>query len=121
MATGISSVFAIVSSDDIAAGQTLTITNPGRTFKVMSIRIKGAGNAVATVKKGDNGAGGTTFATGAVSHSALEGWVELKVTGSQSTLTATNEIRVAATGGTITAVAIECIGSPQQTLTSSVA
>lgn len=123
MPTGISSVFAIVSSDDIAAGQTLTITNPGRTLKVMSLRIKGAGNASVTVQKGDSGAGGTTFATGAVGDSVLEGWTECDVNGLQSELTATNEIRVTsnAGGGTITAIAIECIGNPQQSLTSSVA
>jgi len=121
MATGISSVFAIISSDNIAAGQTLTITNPGRTFKVMAVRIKGAGNAAVTVQKGDGAAGGTTFATGAVSNSVLEGWVNASVTGSQSTLTATNEIRVTASGGTITGIVIECLGSPQQALTFAIA
>jgi hypothetical protein len=120
MAVGISSVFAISSSDDITAGQTMTITNPGRTMKVVSVRVKGAGNATVKVQKGDSGAAGVTFAEGAVADNALSGWTELDVTEAQNTLTSANQIRVLVTGGTINAILLECVGSPQQTLTSAI-
>ncbi len=121
MPTNISSQFTIVSSDTVTAGQTLTITNPGRTFQVLAVRVKGAGNAAYTVSKGDNGAGGVQFASGAVADSALEGWVDGAVTLGSSSLTSTNELRVAVTGGSLTGVCFDCIGSPSQVLTSAIA
>ena len=107
MPTSISSQFTIVSTDTVAAGQTLTITNPGRTFQVLAVRVKGAGNAAYTVSKGDSGAGGVQFASGAVSDSPLEGWVDGDVTLGSSSLTSTNELRVAVTGASVTGVCFD--------------
>ena len=120
MPTSISSQFTIVSTDTVAAGQTLTITNPGRTFQVLAVRAKGAGNATYTLSKAEPGGNPVQVATGAISDSALEGWVDGNVTLASSSLTATQELRLVVSGASITAVCFDCIGSPSQTLTSSI-
>jgi hypothetical protein len=121
MPTSISSQFTIVSTDTVAAGQTLTITNPGRTLQVIAVRAKGAGNAVYTLSKAEPGGNPTQFAAGAISDSPLEGWVDGNVTLASSSLTATEELRLVVSGASITAVCFDCIGSPSQALTSAVA
>lgn len=121
MATGISSTFAIVSNDSVAAGQTLTITNPGRTMRVVSIRVRGTGTAFIAASKGDAGALGVAFASGPIAANALSGWTELTITYSLATILSTNEIRLTASGGTLSECIIECVGNPSQTLTAVVA
>ena len=121
MPTSISSQFTIVSTDTVAAGQTLAVTNPGRTFQVIAVRAKGAGNATYTLSKADSdGSNPVQFASGAISDSALEGWVDGNVTLASSSLTAPNQLRLVVSGASITAVCFDCIGSPSQTLTSSI-
>lgn len=125
MPTSISSNFSFYSTDTINAGQTLTITNPGRTLRVISARIRGLGSggaATVTLSKGDPGDLGVVLATGNVATAPTSGWVELTVASTTSAnLTATNELRLAVSGGTLTGCIIECIGNPSQTVTSVVA
>lgn len=121
MPTGISSTFAIVSNDTVAAGQTLTITNPGRTMRVVSIRVCGTGTAFVAASKGAAGALGVAFASGAIAASPISGWTELTITYSLATILSTDEIRITSSGGTVNECVIECVGNPSQTLTSVVA
>jgi hypothetical protein len=125
MPTSISSNFSFYSTDTINAGQTLTITNPGRTLRVISARIRGLGSggaATVVLSKGNPGEIGITLGTGSVANAPTSGWVEITIAStSAAELTTANELRLAVSGGTLTGCIIECIGNPSQTVTSVVA
>ena len=65
MPAGITSTFNIVVDQTIAAGTSVTVTNPGRAFKVISVFVTGLHLAVASVARRTGGTiSATTLATG---------------------------------------------------------
>jgi hypothetical protein len=61
----ITSTFNIVVDETIAAGTSVTVTNPGRSFKVLSVLVTGLNNGVMTVTRSIGGTvSATTLATG---------------------------------------------------------
>ena len=65
MAASISSVFNIVVDQTIAAGTSVTVTNPGRPFKVVSVFVTGLNGAVCSVARSNGGTiSSSTLASG---------------------------------------------------------
>ena len=121
MATSICSAFTITAIETITGGQTLTITNPGRTMQVVGIRAQGASDAEIAVYRAEPGGATTKFGDVTMSLGPGGGLVNGLMTPANATLTATEEIQVTVTGGAVTAVHLDCIGSPSQALTTATA
>ncbi len=65
MAASISSTFNIVVDQTIASGTAVTVTNPGRAFKVVSVFCTGLNGAVCSVQRSTGGTiSSSTLATG---------------------------------------------------------
>lgn len=120
MAVSISSMFCIEVQQTIAAGSSLTITNPGRTLQIVEVAATGGGTASYTLSKVESGVE-TTVAEGFIASDALSGESKGNVKLASSSVTASGNLKiaVAAGGSSITGMRIVCIGSPSQALTAA--
>lgn len=97
-----SPTFSIDITDDIASGETTTVTNPGQAFEIIGVLISGVNGGTATVRKNDGGGGTAAVATLIAAGSSCQ------ITDANASFAATDNIHV--TGGvqTVTRVTILC-------------
>ncbi len=109
----ISGLFSIDVTEAID-GASKTITNPGRTFKVVQVLVTGLNGAVCTVRK-NTGAGDTvascTLATGDLNS------FPSTITAANAVFAATDNIHITAATAAISRVVLLCEAASGQDLT----
>ena len=115
--TTISSTFAISASFAAAQGS-VTITNPGRSFRVLQVVGTGAATATLTVKKNDNSGVTVGVATVDVVNEPMDGVLTL----ANVEFSATDNIFILAADANATQCDIICVATGGgQVLTKAVA
>lgn len=114
MSAQISSLFTIDIIEAIAAGSSKTITNPGRSFRIVQVLVTGLNTAVCVVKKNNNAgaqASTCTLATGDLNA------FPSTVTAADATFAATDNVFVAAATADVSRVTLICESADGQSLT----
>lgn len=114
MPANISALFEIDVLETIAAGASKTITNPGRTFRVIQVLVTGLNTATCTVKK--NTGAGATVSTATLATGDLNAFPST-ITPADSTFTATDNIHIAAGVADLSRVTLLCAAADAQALT----
>ena len=118
MAASICSTFAIYLDSVVTAGGSIIITNPGRTLRVMEVRVTGLDGAQCKLLRRINGATGTQV--GAVTLNTLISLtgVPMPITAAAHTFfTAADDLEITADVANVSSVVIVCAGNPSQALT----
>jgi pyruvate/oxaloacetate carboxyltransferase len=97
-----SPVFTIDVTDDFAATDVSTITNPGQAFELIGVIASGTATAVMTVRK--NTAGGATAAVATV----IAAGSSCQLTDANTSFAATDNIHLTATTEAVTRVTLLC-------------
>jgi len=114
MSAQISSLFTIDIVETIAAGTAKTVTNPGRSFRIVQVLVTGLNNAVCVVKKNDNAgvqASSTTLVTGDLNA------FPSAITAANATFAATDNVYVSVATADVSRVSLICESADGQALT----
>ena len=121
MSAEICDAFEIVVDQTITPGTTITVRNPGRTLRLVSILVTGQNTAACAVFK--NPATGADVLMGDVTLNAAltpdltDVPASLKVGVAGQRFLATDDFNIAAGVANITRVVLICVGNPSQLLT----
>ncbi len=121
MPAEISSTFEIIVDESIAPGASVTVNNPGRTFRVVSVLVSGQNGAICTVAKSP-ATGPDVQIAEAQLDVALNPGLEDIAAQMQGGIVAqrfvsTDNIVVATTVAGVVRVVLVCVGNPAQALT----
>lgn len=97
-----SPTFSIDITDDINAGQSTTVTNPGQAFEVIAVVVSGTAGGVVTVKK--NTSGGNTAATATL----IAAGSSCQITDANSSFQSSDNVWVGAATQNVTRVTLIC-------------
>ena len=116
MAASICSTFAIYLDSVVTAGGSIIITNPGRTLRVMEVRVTGLDGAQCKLLRRIAGAAGTQV--GAVTLGAPDlTSVPMPITAATHTyFNADDDLEITADAANVSSVVVICIGNPSQSL-----
>jgi hypothetical protein len=121
MSAEICDSFEIVVDQTITAGTFITVRNPGRTLRLVSVLVTGQDTAACAVYK--NPATGPDVLMGDVTLNAAltpdltDVPAGLKVGVASQRFLATDDFTIAAAVANITRVVLVCVGNPSQLLT----
>ena len=121
MPAEISSTFEIIVDESIAPGASVTVRNPGRPFRVVSVLVSGQNGATCTVYK-NPATGPDVQIAYAELDVALNPGLEDIAAQMQNGIaaqrfTATDDINIAAGVAGLVRVVFVCVGNPAQALT----